>query len=35
MDRKTLDACTGHEHLYIVDNSTSIDEKIRRAGGAA
>jgi len=31
MDRKTLDAWTGHEHLYIVDNSTSFDEKIRRA----
>jgi len=31
MDRKTLDAWTGHEHLYIVDNSTTFDEKIRRA----
>ncbi len=34
MDRKTLDAWTGHEHLYIVDNSTAFDEKIRRAVGA-
>ena len=31
MDRKTLDCWTGHEHLYIVDNSTGFDEKIRRA----
>ena len=31
MDRRTLDCWTGHEHLYIVDNSTSFDEKIRRA----
>ena len=30
-DRKTLDCWTGHEHLYIVDNSTPFDEKIRRA----
>ena len=31
MDRKTLNSWTGHEHLYIVDNSTAFDEKIRRA----
>jgi len=33
MDRKTLDCWTGHEHLYIVDNSTPFGEKIRRAVG--
>ena len=31
MDRKTLDCWTGHEHLYIVDNSTNFEEKMRRA----
>ena len=31
MDRRTLDCWTGHEHLYIVDNSCSFEEKIRRA----
>ncbi|KAL1508542.1 hypothetical protein AB1Y20_004641 [Prymnesium parvum] len=31
MDKRTLDCWTGHEHLYIVDNSTGFDEKIRRA----
>ena len=31
MDKKTLDCWTGHEHLYIVDNSTGFDEKMRRA----
>jgi len=31
MDRKTLDCWTGHEHLYIVDNSCAFEEKIRRA----
>jgi len=31
MDQKTLDCWTGHEHLYIVDNSTSFEEKMRRA----
>lgn len=30
-DATTLDCWTGHEHLYIVDNSTPFDEKIRRA----
>lgn len=30
MDRRTLECWTGHEHLYIVDNSTGFDEKIRR-----
>lgn len=30
-DAKTLDCWTGHEHIYIVDNSTPFDEKIRRA----
>jgi len=31
MDRRTLDCWTGHEHLYIVDNSSDFTEKIRRA----
>ena len=31
MDKKTLDCWTGHEHLYIVDNSSGFDEKMRRA----
>jgi len=31
VDRRTLDCWTGHEHLYIVDNSCSFEEKIRRA----
>ena len=31
MDQRTLDCWTGHEHLYIVDNSTIFEEKIRRA----
>ena len=31
MDQRTLDCWTGHEHLYIVDNSTPFEEKIRRA----
>lgn len=30
MDKKTLDCWTGHEHLYIVDNSTGFDEKVLR-----
>ncbi len=31
MDRRTLECWTGHEHLYIVDNSCPFDEKLRRA----
>lgn len=31
MDEKTIDCWTGHEHLYIVDNTTPFEEKIRRA----
>ena len=34
MDQRTLDCWTGHEHLYIVDNSTPFEEKIRRESTA-
>eukprot|EP00004_Rigifila_ramosa_P010763 TRINITY_DN2278_c0_g1_i2.p1 TRINITY_DN2278_c0_g1~~TRINITY_DN2278_c0_g1_i2.p1 ORF type:complete len:454 (-),score=106.20 TRINITY_DN2278_c0_g1_i2:6-1367(-) len=30
LDNRTQDAWVGHPHLYIVDNSSNFDEKVRR-----
>lgn len=30
MDKKTLNAWTGHSHLRVFDNSTNFDEKVQR-----